>query len=480
MAEAKVLAVAITVIYSHILLLKALIFIHEMDVIRGNNETGALMKRDALKELLRWKDQKDRLPLLVCGARQVGKSYLVQELGAKHFENFVEINFEYQPEAKQYFTSLDPIEIVNKIRLTQGTAIMPGKTLLFLDEIQECPEAITALRYFYEKMPMLHVIAAGSLLEFVFHQEKFRMPVGRVQYLFIKPLSFGEFLCARGFETLRDYLNTITLKNRPEEVIHEKLLKLLREYMVLGGMPKAIHIYLESSNIHDVQRIQTSILATYQDDFGKYANSFEMRYLQVMFRKTPFLISQRFFYKDVDLELRSRELKRALELLQQAFIIHTSHAVSASGLPLKAQVNEKQLKIFFVDIGLVNRSNGLSSSLLLEKDVILVNRGSIAEQFVAQELIAYSDPYAPPELYWWTREVRGSSAEVDFLTTKNTEIFPIEVKAGTVGRMRSLKIFLEEKKSSYGLRISQNALSFEDHVLSIPFYLIEQLDRLLF
>lgn len=437
------------------------------------------MKRDALQELIIWKTRINRLPLLLRGARQVGKSYLVQEFGAQHFENYVEINFEYQPEAKQYFTSFDPLEIVNKIRLTQAATITPGKTLLFLDEIQECPEAITALRYFYEKMPQLHVIAAGSLLEFVFNQEKFRMPVGRVEYLFIKPLSFGEFLSARGFDTLRAHLNTITLKTPPEAVIHEKLLKLVREYMVLGGMPKAISTYLETSNINDVQRIQTSILTTYQDDFGKYAKSIEIRYLQSLFSRVPFLVSQRFFYKDVDPELRSRELKRALELLQKACIIHKSNAVSATGLPLKAQVNEKQFKLFFVDIGLVNRSNGLSSSLLLEKDVILVNRGSIAEQFVAQELIAYSDPYAAPELYWWAREVQGSSAEVDFLTTKNTEILPIEVKAGAIGKMKSLKIFLEEKKSRYGIRLSQNVLGFDDQVLTVPLYLIEQLSRLL-
>lgn len=437
------------------------------------------MKRDALKELLRWKNQKDRLPLLIRGARQVGKSYLIKEFGTNHFDNYIEINFEYQPETKQYFSSFNPTEIVNKIRLTQGVAIVPGKTLLFLDEVQECPEAISSLRYFYEKMPELHVIAAGSLLEFVFDQEHFRMPVGRLQYLFLKPLSFAEFLTACGFESLREYLNSVTLQNPPDEVFHEKLLKLLREYMVLGGMPKVVSTYLQNNNVSDVQRIQTSILTTYQDDFGKYAKSLDLQYLQTLFVRTPFLISQRFFYKDVDPDLRSRELKRAIELLQKAGIIHKSNAVSASGLPLKAQINEKQFKLFFLDIGLVNRSNGLNSKLLLEKDVILVNRGAIAEQFVAQELIAYFDPYTPPELYWWAREAQGSSAEVDFITSKDTQLFPIEVKAGKVGKLRSLKIFLEEKNSPFGIRISQNSLKIEDKVLTIPLYLIEQLPRLI-
>src|SRR5207253_11261821 len=191
-----------------------------------------------------------------------------------------------------YFSSLDPVEIVNKIRLTQGVTIIPGKTLLFFDEIQECPEAITALRYFYEKMAELHVIAAGSLLEFVFDQENFRMPVGRVQYLFVKPLSFGEYLTASGFQSLREYLSTVTLQNPPDAIYHERLLKLIREYLVLGGMPKVVNSYLQSNNMSDVQRMQTSILTTYQDDFGKYAKSLDLQYLQTLFVRTPFLVSQ--------------------------------------------------------------------------------------------------------------------------------------------------------------------------------------------
>lgn len=437
------------------------------------------MKRDALKELLLWKNQRDRLPLLVRGARQVGKSYLVKEFGENYFENYVEINFEYQPEAKGCFSSFDPHEIVNKIRLSQGASIAPGKTLLFLDEIQECPEAITALRYFYEKMPELHVIAAGSLLEFVFHQENFRMPVGRVQYLFIKPLSFGEFLTASGFQGLREHLHSVTIQNPPDVLFHEQLLKLVRQYLVVGGMPKAISTFLQNSNINEAQKIQTVILTTYRDDFGKYAKSLDTRYLQTLFTRTPFLVSQRFFYKDVDPELRARELKQALELLQHAGIIHKSNAVSASGVPLKAQVNEKEFKLFFVDVGLVNRTNGLSSSLLLENDVILINRGAIAEQFVAQELIAYFDPYSPSELYWWARETRGSSAEVDFVISKDAKIFPVEVKAGKIGKLRSLKMFMEEKKSPLGIQISQKPLAVDDHVLTVPLYLIEQLSRFL-
>jgi predicted AAA+ superfamily ATPase len=437
------------------------------------------MKRDLTRELLQWKDQKERMPLLVRGARQVGKSYIVEEFGKTNFENYVEINFEYQPELKGCFSSLDPHEIINKIRLLTGASIVVGKTLLFFDEIQECPEAITSLRYFYEKLPNQHVIAAGSLLEFIFHNENFRMPVGRIQYLFLKPLSFGEYLSACGFEALREHLKTVSIETHIEEILHQQLLKLLREYLLLGGMPKVVRTFLQTKDVTEAQKIQASILTTYQDDFGKYAGSLDVRYLQTLFTRTPRLVSQRFFYKDVDPELRARELKQALEKLQSAGIVHKSHAVSASGIPLGAQINKKEFKLFFLDVGLVNRSMGFGSQILMEKDVILVNRGEIAEQFVAQELIAYFDPYSPPELYWWSREKPGSSAEIDFVIAHNERIFPIEVKAGKAGKLRSLKIFLNEKGGEIGIRISQNPLTMEEHLFSLPLYLIEHLPRLL-
>jgi predicted AAA+ superfamily ATPase len=437
------------------------------------------MRRDLEKELLRWKDQNERLPLLLRGARQVGKSYLVKDFGEKEFESFVEINFDYEPQTKLCFSSLDPHEILNKIRLLKGVNITAGKTLLFLDEIQECPEAIMALRYFYEKIPDLHVIGAGSLLEFVFHKENFRMPVGRVQYLFLKPLSFGEFLVSAGYESLREHLKTVTVEKPIDEVLHQQLLKLLRQYFLIGGMPKVVDTYLRSKDINAAQKMQTVILTTYQDDFGKYAGPLDIRYINTLFVRIPRLVSQRFYYKDVDPELRARELKMALEKLREAGIVYKSHAVSASGIPLGAQINEKEFKLFFLDVGLVNRASGLGADIFLENDVILVNRGAIAEQFVAQELIAYGDPYLASELYWWSREKTGSSAEVDFIIAQDTRLFPIEVKAGKIGRLRSLKIFLEEKESEFGIRLSQNHLEVEDKVLTIPLYMIEQLPRLI-
>lgn len=437
------------------------------------------MKRDLEKELLKWKNDGGRLPLILRGARQVGKSFLVRQFGETYFDHFVEINFEYEPQLKQCFSTLNPEEICNKLRLLKGVTIEKGKTLLFLDEIQECPEAITALRYFYEKMPEFHVIAAGSLLEFAFHRENFRMPVGRVQYLFLKPLSFGEFLEAYGYGSLREFLKTVSPEKPIEAVLHEQLLKLMREYLLLGGMPKVVSTYLHSKNVGDAQKIQTVILTTYQDDFGKYAKATDIRYLTAVFTKVPLLVSQNFFYKDVNPEMRARELKEALGKLQEANLVYKSHAISASGVPLGSQINEKNFKLFFLDTGLVNRASGLASDIVMKQDVILVNRGAIAEQFVAQELMAYSDPYSKKELFWWQREQKGSSAEIDFLLSQDTHIIPIEVKAGKIGKLRSLKIFMEEKKSKLGIRLSQNPLQLEEHILTVPLYMIEQLPRLL-
>lgn len=264
-----------------------------------------------------------------------------------------------------------------------------------------------------------------------------------------------------------------------EEALHQQLLKLMRHYIVLGGMPKVVEIYLRSNNVSEAQKMQTVSLTTYQDDFGKYAGSLDIRYLTTLFTRAPRLVSQRFFYKDVDPEFRARELKQALEKLQQAGIVYKAHAVSASGISLGALINEKEFKLFFLDIGLVNRACGLGADILLEKDIILVNRGAIAEQFVAQELIAYADPYAMPELYWWAREKRGNSAEIDFVISQGTKLYPIEVKAGKIGKLRSLKIFLEEMQCEFGVHLSQNHLGMDNNVLSVPLYMIEQLPRLL-
>lgn len=215
------------------------------------------MKRDIERQLKDWKDQPNRLPLLIRGPRQVGKTYVVEQFGKEFFENVVLVNFELYPRMKQCFESLDPKEIINKLRLMDDLDIEPGKTLLFLDEIQECPKAIMSLRYFKEKMPELHVIGAGSLLEFALREEDFRMPVGRVQFVYLGPFSFGEFLGALNHNQLRGYLGKIKLMDQIDPVVHEQLLELLQKYFILGGMPAVLQEYLTAGNLKVCQNIQS-------------------------------------------------------------------------------------------------------------------------------------------------------------------------------------------------------------------------------
>lgn len=435
------------------------------------------MERFIEEDLQKWRLDPRRKPLLLRGARQVGKTFIVRKFG-KQFKHFVEVNFERQPELREIFNSLDPKSILSTLEIALKTSVVPGDTLLFLDEIQECPKAILSLRYFKEEMENLHIVGAGSLLEFVLNDESFRMPVGRVQFLHLYPLSFFEFLKASGEERLLEYLRKIDLKHPVEEFLHQKLLKLIKQYTVLGGMPAVLEAFLQEGSYQRAQDIQTDLLATFRNDFGKYAKTSQHKYLQILFEKAPGLIAQWFKYSKVDPEMQARDLKRALQNLCDAGLIHLIYATSAGGLPLISSVNHKKFKLLFLDIGLVHRATRLDAETLMVEDLMLLNKGALAEQFAGQMLITKSCNREPAQLFFWIREERGSSAEVDFVTHLDSSIVPIEIKAGASGRLKSLKIFLEEKKIPMAVRVSQSKLLLEDNILSVPFYLIEELPRL--
>jgi predicted AAA+ superfamily ATPase len=436
------------------------------------------MKRDIERDLLLWKENPRRMPLLLRGARQVGKSYVVEQFGKKYFDSFVVVNFEEYPEYKTCFKTLHPSQIIATLELVTAQSIQPGKTLLFLDEIQECPEAIMALRYFKEQMADLHVIGAGSLLEFVLHDERFRMPVGRVQFMYLRPLSFGEYLDATGNEKLRTYLGLVHITDGVEEAIHQRLLTLIREYFALGGMPAVVSEFLLSKSHLKSQDIQTSLLATFRSDFGKYAGRTPHEHLQTIFSKAPGLVGQWLKYTTLDPDTSIITLKNALKKLCDAGLIILVYATSGAGLPFISHANEKKCKFLFLDIGLVKRACNLGLELLFQQDLILINDGALAEQFVGQELLAYLQKSEINGLYAWKREEKSSSAEVDFLVAIDSHIVPIEVKRGSTGSLKSLKMFLSERKLPLGVRISESPLSLHQDVLSLPFYLIEELPRL--
>jgi uncharacterized protein len=436
------------------------------------------MHREIETELIQWKNSLDRLPLLLRGARQVGKTFIVEKFGKEHFTSFLFINLEQKQEFHASFESLDPQKIIAELELLSGQKIIPGETLLFLDEIQECPRAIMAFRYFKEQMPMLHLIGAGSLLEFALNDESFKMPVGRVAFLYLQPLSFVEFLEASGSGLLREQLKKISLKNSPSAAVHNHLLNFVREYTILGGMPAVVKKYLLTKSFLESQYTQTNLLNSYSRDFGKYAKKAIHLNLQLLFEKAPGLVGQWFKYKNVNPDTPPKDIKTALHQLYQAGILHPIHATSAAGIPLVINKNEKKFKLLFLDVGLVKRACRLDSELLLKQDIFLLNEGALAEQLVGQELLAYQDKHEFPELYFWGREQKNSNAEVDYLTIVDGQIIPVEVKSGARGKLKSLKMFMEERNTKIGIKISQAPLSLDQNILSIPFYLISELSRL--
>ncbi len=435
-----------------------------------------MLARQLEKYLDTWRIHHGRKPLLIRGARQVGKSCLIESFGRKKFKTLLTINFELTPAFKKCFQTLHPREICNALSLLTGQAIVPGETLLFLDEIQDCPEAIQALRYFKEKMPELHVIGAGSLLELVLNQADYRMPVGRVEFLYLYPLSFQEFLWAYSPESV-SYLENAHFDAPVPEAIHEHLLKQLKLYVWLGGMPEVLHDYHVHRDVQRAQAIQASVIETYEKDFGHYHVMAHPGDLQRCFRQAPLFIGQQIKYNKLDREARSRELKQALSALEAAGVLQRIHASSAQGLPLDATLNEKKFKLNFLDVGLVKRFNQLDADLFLSQDIMLLSQGALAEQFVGQELLAYAPAYEKAKLYFWARDGQGM-AEVDYLMVQGAHIYPIEVKSGQTGTLKSLHQYLLEHTSPFGIRLSSLPLSRSGTLLSVPLYMISELPRL--
>jgi hypothetical protein len=334
------------------------------------------------------------------------------------------------------------------------------------------------MRYFYERFPELHVIGAGSLLDFTLRTDDFRMPVGRVQYQYLRPLSFVEFLLALGEHTMVEALHAFSLEHGLAQAVHEKLLRLLRDYLLIGGMPAVVAEYLRAPQQAAYQRVATALLQTYRDDFGKYASRVKHPFLQKVFETAPRLVGQRYKYVQVDRDSRSRELKAALSLLVRAGVLYQIHATSGAGLPLAAQSKDTLFKILFLDVGLMQRACGLDATIAAATDFLAINAGAVAEQVVGQEILAYSSPYEDAALFYWFREKRGSQAEVDYLCNVDELVVPIEVKAGKTGRLRSLKQFMDTYHCPLGVRVSQSPVSFEEAILSVPLYALEQLPRL--
>ena len=451
------------------------------------------MQRDRTSFLTTWLKSSTRKPLVIRGARQVGKTWLIRDLANSQQKRLVEFNFEKRPNLETLFSSNDPKEILLNITASTGQKIEPKDTILFLDEIQAAPHLLEKLRWFAEDMPELPVLAAGSLLDFALTEHEFSMPVGRISYLYLEPLSFEEFLGALGHPELRTYLQKYSLDLKIPEAIHMQLIKLIKEYLIVGGMPAAVLSWASQKDPQAVNQIHFDLLTTYRDDFAKYSGRLSLSRLEEILNSVPRQLGSKFVYRNANSDIGTPALKQALDLLCKARVCHRIVATSANGLPLDSEADEKYLKVIMLDCGLCNASLGLSLYQVTGvAEISRINNGGLAEQLVGQLLRTISPPYVPLSLYYWQRKKRDAVAEVDYIIQHENQVVPLEVKAGSTGTLKSLQQFMLEKKKTLAIRINSDfpslcaikvkdpmGTSIEYQLLSLPFYLIGQLHRLI-
>jgi predicted AAA+ superfamily ATPase len=435
------------------------------------------IKRLIDNELFIWKNAKKHKPLLLRGARQIGKSSSVREFG-KTFDNFIEINFEKKEhqQTKRVFEQFSsPKGIIEELEAIYGHKIIAGKTLLFFDEIQSCIPAISSLRFFYEEMPELHVIAAGSLLEFAL-QELPSFGVGRITSVFMYPLCFTEYLQALGFDAMTDKISIATPEKPLSDALHTSILKHLVRFIAIGGMPEVVKSYIENQNLLDCQQVLDELMTTYYDDFVKYKKRVPPTRLRDVFSTVMEQTCKKFTYSKASEEANIDQVKEALQLLEMAGLIYPVCHSSATGIPIGAKINRKFTKYLPFDTGILQRFLGLNiGEILIGETLEQINKGDIAELFVGLEMLKAMLTNTRSQLYYWQREKNGSQAEIDYLIQKGEKIVPIEVKSGTTGKMQSLHLFMNEKQSEYGIRTSLENFSKYDKIRVYPLYAIGQI-----
>ena len=426
-------------------------------------------------DLENWKNSENRKPLLLRGVRQCGKTSSIRML-ATSFKYFVEVNFEKTPVAKKIFMrDMDITRICSELEELVGIPIVDGETLLFLDEMQESPEAITALRYFKEDRPNLHVVGAGSLLEFAIKKIS-SFGVGRIINLYMKPLSFMEFLRALGETRLIATLDSASPEKPVSEVAHEQLLSLYKIYIVVGGMPEAVSRYAATRSILQARYVLQDIMDALYDDFNKYEDEgVAADILRIILRFVLSRVcSQVSFSKNTIPGLDAKIIQKGLGILADAGLVKIVYSSNCSSLPIASGINLKRMKLLFADTGLYLSASGLDvSQFTLETDFKKLNIGNVCELSVGLELINALDAHLKPEIFFWTRDSDASNrgtAEVDFVIQKGSAIVPIEVKARTQGGMKSLWAFLEKKSSDYVVRCSLESFSKMDRVVVYPLY----------
>jgi len=450
------------------------------------------MIRFAAKELDKWLNSPNRKPMVMRGARQVGKTWIVRDLANRHKRKLIELNFERLPSLADLFSENDPAEILKNIEAELATTIKPDSSLLFLDEIQAAPQLFSKLRWFKEDMQTLPVIAAGSLLDFALNKYRFSMPVGRITYFHLDPMSFFEFLLAIGNEALFRKVSAFSLKTKLPDSLHEKCLGLYHDFCLVGGMPEVLREWVDSNKLKSCLKIQQDLLATYRDDFHKYGGKIEAGLLHRLLLSTAEQLGNKFVYSRVDSAKKLVQIRDALTRLDQAKVCTKILHTAGNGLPLGSESNEKFFKVLMLDIGLISVQLGLSSMRHAEaKKIIFSNKGGMAEQFVGQQLRAAQTPLETPQLFYWQR-IGGRLGEIDYLIQHGNRIVPVEVKSGSAGSMKSLHQFMAEKRCDVAVRCNIFQPSVEDisvkttlgqpvsyRLVSLPVYMTERLHELI-
>ena len=429
------------------------------------------MYRIAIEKLYKWKNSKRRKPLIIEGARQVGKTWLMKEFGKQAYADTVYINFDSNSRMADLFSAdLDTDRLIMGLELYAGRKINPDNTLLIFDEVQEVPRALASLKYFYENAPQYHIVCAGSLLGIALHQGT-SFPVGKVDFLKLYPLSFSEFLMATGNERFAELL-----KNQDYEMIasfKQTYIDALKHYYLVGGMPEAVQSFAESKDFNEVRAIQKRILAAYEQDFSKHAPNEIVPKIRMLWNSIPSQLARenkKFIYGLVREGGRAREYETAIMWLSDCGLVHKVSRVNAAGIPLKAYEDLKAFKLFIVDVGLLGCMTGLRQRTLLDGDDLFVEfKGALTEQYVCQQLKTIEDL----GVYYYTND-RGS-CEIDFVVDTGEQIVPIEVKAETNLRAKSLKTYRERFEPELSVRTSMADYKKEDWLLNLPLYAIENI-----
>ena len=430
------------------------------------------MERTLITKLIEWKEKSNRKPLILKGVRQCGKTYLLKEFGKHHYESCAYFNFEENETLKTVFEKdYDTSRIVFELGLYFGKTIEPGKTLLILDEIQECGRAITAMKYFCENAPEYHIVCAGSLLGIAL-QKQLSFPVGKVDFLNLYPMSFSEFLRATGPATLADFVEHFKKGDNLPEVIGEKLATFLRQYYITGGMPEVVEAWRNTHSIEQVESVQQAIINSYELDFAKHAPTKDFPKLTAIWRSIPEQLAKentKFIFSHVKKGWRSKDLEDALEWLIGAGLVYKVCKIEKPFIPLSSYADDTSFKLYMSDVGILRKLSKLPYEVVLDATPNYKEfKGSMTENYVLCEILKSVDDTA----YYWSS---GNTAEVDFIVQSSTEIVPVEVKSEKNVKARSLAEYRKKYTPKYSVKTSMKHEVDGEEVLNIPLYLISRM-----